>query len=124
MEISISKETERFADFLKQKDNENIIFSGAFGIGKSYFLNNFFNQHKDKYTGIYLTPINYSVANNEDIFEYIKVDILMQLLEKVPYDFEKQKISLSNAAYFYMVNHPKDFWGNFFSIASNPQPPS
>lgn len=48
MEISISKETERFADFLKQKDNENIIFSGAFGIGKSYFLNNFFNQHKDK----------------------------------------------------------------------------
>lgn len=41
MEISISKETERFADFLKQKDNENIIFSGAFGIGKSYFLNNF-----------------------------------------------------------------------------------
>ena len=79
MEISISKETERFADFLKQKDNENIIFSGAFGIGKSYFLNNFFNQHKDKYTGIYLTPINYSVANNEDIFEYIKVDILMQL---------------------------------------------
>lgn len=41
----------------------------------------------------------------------------MQLLEKVPYDFEKQKISLSNAAYFYMVNHPKDFWGNFFSIA-------
>ncbi|UWF81440.1 MAG: KAP family P-loop domain [Bacteriophage sp.] len=117
MEISISKETERFADFLKQKDNENIIFSGAFGIGKSYFLNNFFNQHKDKYTGIYLTPINYSVANNEDIFEYIKVDILMQLLEKVPYDFEKQKISLSNAAYFYMVNHPKDFWGNFFSIA-------
>lgn len=57
MEISISKETERFADFLKQKDNENIIFSGAFGIGKSYFLNNFFNQHKDKYTGIYLTPI-------------------------------------------------------------------
>lgn len=117
MEISISKETERFADFLKQKDNENIIFSEAFGIGKSYFLNNFFNQHKDKYTGIYLTPINYSVANNEDIFEYIKVDILMQLLEKVPYDFEKQKISLSNAAYFYMVNHPKDFWGNFFSIA-------
>lgn len=92
MEISISKETERFADFLKQKDNENIIFSGAFGIGKSYFLNNFFNQHKDKYTGIYLTPINYSVANNEDIFEYIKVDILMQLLEKVPYDFETKNI--------------------------------
>lgn len=50
MEISISKETERFADFLKQKDNENIIFSGAFGIGKSYFLNNFFNQHKDSQT--------------------------------------------------------------------------
>lgn len=41
MEISISEEIERFADFLKQKDNENIIFSGAFGIGKSYFLNIF-----------------------------------------------------------------------------------
>ena len=82
MEISISEEIERFADFLKQKDNENIIFSGAFGIGKSYFLNIFFNQHKDKYTGIYLTPINYSVANNEDIFEYIKVDTSVSMRKR------------------------------------------
>lgn len=85
MEISISKETERFADFLKQKDNENIIFSGAFGIGKSYFLNNFFNQHKDKYTGIYLTPeerrskedcrinLNINVSSPQQLKEYLDI---------------------------------------------------
>lgn len=117
MEISIVSEAKRFYDFLNEEDNENIIFSGIFGIGKSYFLHKFFNEsnYKEKYICISLTPINYSVANNEDIFEYLKVDILMQLLEKVPYNFEKRNISLSNAAYFYAKNNPTLFWGKILS---------
>ncbi len=115
MEISVENETERFNNFLNEEGNENIIFSGIFGIGKSYFLNHFFNEKKEEFIGIYLTPINYSVANNEDIFEYIKVDIMMQLLAKVPCDFEKQEILMSVAAYFYIKNNPTSFWGRILS---------
>lgn len=85
MKISIKSESQRFLDFLQEENNNNIIFSGIYGIGKSYFINNFFNnQHSNKYIPIFLTPINYSVANNEDIFEYIKADILLQLFISVP----------------------------------------
>lgn len=76
MEISIDKEKKRFYQFIGEEGNNNIIFSGVFGIGKSYFLNKFFNEfHKDEYIGIFLSPVSYSVASNEDIFEYIKVDV-------------------------------------------------
>lgn len=99
MEISIEKETERFGRFIDENGNDNIIFSGVFGIGKSYFLNKFFKEsHKEEYVGLFLSPVNYSVASNEDIFEYIKVDILLGLLSQVPCDFEKYNISLSVGA--------------------------
>ena len=85
MEISIKSEITRFYDFINQEDNTNIIFSGKFGIGKTYFINKFFEKHKDEFTYLYLSPVNYSIASNEDIFEYIKVDILLQLFEKNNY---------------------------------------
>lgn len=119
MEISISNEINRFKDFLGKEGNVNILFSGAFGIGKSYFLNQYFNNEKtkEKYINIYLTPVNYSIANNEDIFEYIKVDILMQLLETIPINFEKQEVSFSNSVYFYAIYNPVDFWSKIISSA-------
>lgn len=118
MEISIANEIQRFGNFLNEKDNNNIIFSGIFGIGKSYFLRKFFTEnYSDNYISIYLTPVNYSVANNEDIFEYMKIDILMQLLDKVPCDFDKGKISFSVGAYFYIKNHLKDFLVSLFTVA-------
>lgn len=106
MDININKESLRFYEFIQEQHNDNIIFSGIFGIGKSFFLSKFFNErYKDEYVSIYLTPVNYSIASNEDIFEYIKVDILLQLLEKVPCDFSKTEISKSVATYFYLKNN-------------------
>ena len=118
MEINIKSESERFLQFLLEENNNNIIFSGIYGIGKSYFINNFFNiQHLDKYIPIILTPVNYSVANNEDIFEYIKADILLQLLEKVPCNLENCQISTSVATYYYIKNNIGSIIGNILSTA-------
>ena len=91
MEISIKSEITRFYDFINQEDNTNIIFSGKFGIGKTYFINKFFEEHKDEYIYLYLSPVNYSIASNEDIFEYIKVDILLQLFEKTTINLQSSQ---------------------------------
>lgn len=118
MEISIKNESQRFLQFLEEANNSNIIFSGIYGIGKSYFINDFFNnQHSKEYIPIILTPVNYSVASNEDIFEYIKSDILLQLLEKVPCDFNNIQITSSVATYFYIKNNLDILIGNILSTA-------
>ncbi|MCZ8373645.1 P-loop NTPase fold protein, partial [Phocaeicola sp. KGMB11183] len=118
MEISIKSESERFQQFLLEENNNNIIFSGIYGIGKSYFINDFFNnQHPKEYIPIILTPVNYSVANNEDIFEYIKADILLQLLGKVACDLKECKISTSVATYYYIKNNLGSIIGNILSTA-------
>lgn len=118
MEISIKNESQRFLQFLEEKNNSNIIFSGIYGIGKSYFINDFFNnQHSKEYIPIILTPVNYSVANNEDIFEYIKADILLQLLEKVPCNLKNCQISTSEATYYYIKRNLVSIIGNILSTA-------
>lgn len=69
-----------FTRFINSKNNNRIIVSGAFGIGKTTFLKNYFHKEKT-YLNIHLYPVNYSVSKNEDIFELIKFDILYDLLE-------------------------------------------
>lgn len=118
MKICIKNESQRFLQFLQEENNNNIIFSGIYGIGKSYFINDFFNnQHPKEYIPIILTPVNYSVANNEDIFEYIKADILLQLLEKVPCNLKNCQISTSVATYYYINNNLSSIIGNILSTA-------
>lgn len=118
MKISIKNESQRFLQFLQEENNNNIIFSGIYGIGKSYFINDFFNNlHFEEYIPIILTPVNYSVANNEDIFEYIKADILLQLLEKIPCNLKNCQISTSVATYYYINNNLSSIIGNILSTA-------
>lgn len=85
--IPIDEEVNRFESFLQLPLNERIIFSGIFGSGKTYFLNEFFKGKEHEYLKLHLYPTNYSVASTEDIFEYIKVDILYELLS-FPDDIE------------------------------------
>jgi hypothetical protein len=59
--------------------NERTILSAKFGDGKTFFLDKFKKEYKKKYYFITLYPVNYSVAENADVFEYIKRDILLQL---------------------------------------------
>ena len=118
MEISIKSEITRFYDFLNQEDNTNIIFSGKFGIGKTYFINKFFEKHKDEFTYLYLSPVNYSIASNEDIFEYIKVDILLQLFEKTTVNLESVDYKFTDAALCYLKNNSESFFQSLFEKVS------
>ncbi|MET3127578.1 hypothetical protein ABID42_002696 [Arcicella rosea] len=65
-------------------NNLRLFFSGKFGSGKSYFLEEFFDENKKKYEVIKLYPVNYSTASNQDIFELIKFDILFHLMKNHP----------------------------------------
>ena len=116
MNIPISTESTRFSDFLKDKDNVKIIFSGIYGIGKTYFIHKFFEDSDKKYTPIFLSPVRYSVASNKDIFEYIKVDILIRLLESGVV-FEKTDISSFSAANYFLINYPIETLKNVLTIA-------
>lgn len=81
-EIDISQ---KIADFKQVFKNESrMILSAKFGDGKSYFLNKFINSFDPKnndYYFITLHPVNYVVEDNKDIIEYIKRDILFQLIK-------------------------------------------
>jgi KAP family P-loop domain len=99
-EISIDDVSKRFERHLAVKDNFRIIFSGKFGIGKTFFLKEYFKERKDNYNTFLLSPVNYVVSSNEDIFELIKADIIKDLfltgkinLNKLPEDNTLQKIS-------------------------------
>ena len=119
MEININSEIARFYKFLNQEDNTNIVFSGKFGIGKTYFIEKFFDKYKTEYTYLYLSPINYSIAPNEDIFEYIKVNILLQLLEKTSVELDSIEYKFTDVAYCYLNNNSGSFFQSLFDLASN-----
>lgn len=86
--------SQNIQDFKQVFENESrIIFSAKFGDGKSYFLNEFmksYDEKKNDYYFITLHPVNYVVEDNRDVIEYIKRDILFQLIkDNRIYDFKE-----------------------------------
>lgn len=87
-------------DFKEYLDsNDRCIFSARFGDGKSYFLSEFMKRYKNQYLFIPIYPVNYQVADNKDVFEYIKRDILIKLLSCGEIDIDDTTIS--NSLYLY-----------------------
>jgi len=80
----IKIETEQLLNDFKQHldfgNNKRILFSGPFGTGKSTFLKEFSEKENDDFFYLKIFPVNYSVSNNEDVFELIKFDLLLQLM--------------------------------------------
>lgn len=103
-DLSIISESERFDEHLKLENNSRILFSGIFGIGKTYFLEKYFLSNSDKYITIKINPINYSISSNEDIFELIKFDIGFELFSKNP-DFEKLIFNTKSATEHYLIEN-------------------
>ncbi len=106
MEFELEIPKQQFSAHLDLTNNHRIIFSGGFGTGKTYFLDNFFKDH-EKYEAIHIYPVNYSVASNEDIFELIKYDIFFKLLEK-ELDFEKVEIDKETFLPYFLKNNAKE----------------
>lgn len=99
-EIPIDIEIANFARHLE--NNPRVIFSAKFGDGKSYFLQKFKEETREDIYAVTIYPLNYSVAKNEDIFEYIKRDILLHLRNEGIY--ENIDIDAVGASLFSMEN--------------------
>jgi hypothetical protein len=82
LKIPIDELFSKFEEHLDIENNRRILFSGKFGIGKTYFLREFFKNKKDKYESYHLFPVNYQISQNEDIIEFLKYDILIEIMKK------------------------------------------
>ncbi|MBQ5976374.1 MAG: hypothetical protein IJL48_11790 [Bacteroidales bacterium] len=84
--INISAKINEFVKYLNTTDR--IILSAKFGDGKTYFLNELRMDKdlSDDYEFYTVYPVNYSVAKTEDVFEYIKRDIILQMSNKKQLD--------------------------------------
>lgn len=109
--IPISTEKGRFAQHLQTENNQRIIFSGQFGSGKTYFLEEFFKEHNE-YEAFFLSPVHYSVSRNEDVFEYIKYDILISLFSKETVEWQETHLSNELLLSFFVEE-------NFIQIAKD-----
>lgn len=105
--IDITKELEDFYHHLNEATIDRTIFSARFGDGKTEFLKQFKEKYQDEYDFYTLYPVNYQIAPNEQIIEYIKRDLLFQLLlnEKI-----KPGIEIPNPIAFqwYLCNNTFD----------------
>ena len=92
----------KFEEFLEDENNEKVFLSGEFGMGKTTFINQFFEEKRDVFNVVKLYPVNYAVSPNKDIFRYIKFDILTQLI--VNYNIEFKSFNLTELDYlpFYL----------------------
>ena len=77
--VDLKDKIKDFSQYLATTDR--IILSAKFGDGKTYFLNQLRQDGElsKEYKFFTIYPVNYSVAKNEDVFEYIKRDIILQL---------------------------------------------
>ena len=115
-EKELNHKLDDFKNHLEHADR--MILSAKFGDGKSFFLQKI-REDRERFTEyefITIYPVNYVVAQNEDIFEYIKRDILIQLtnlklIEKI--DLKKLITSIGSFENFKEVL--------FFLISSIPQ---
>ncbi|MCC6370481.1 MAG: hypothetical protein IT236_05685 [Bacteroidia bacterium] len=103
--INLDRIFEDFYGHFAQADNCKILLSAPFGQGKTTFLNLFFEDNKDRYEVFKLYPVNYSISHNEDIFKFIKGEILFQLLGK-DLEFDKIKTFYSLEAFNFIKEDP------------------
>ncbi len=105
--IDIQNPIKSFHNFIQDRSNSKILFSGGFGQGKTTFLNFYFNEAFNKYYNVFrVFPVNYSVASNEDIFKYIKADILFQLLG-YGIEFDKSSVDIKQTFQEYIYLNPR-----------------
>lgn len=121
----VTPKIDEFIQYLNSSDR--IILSAKFGDGKTYFLKELTNNQRlsEKYEFFTVYPVNYSVATNEDVFEYIKRDIILQMHERNELDnididalFEaiKSFVDLSSVVSFLLSFIPGgDFYNNIFN---------
>ncbi len=113
--INTEKIHEKFIEHLQLEENKRIVISGKFGTGKTYFIKEFFKNQKE-YDYTYLSPVNYQVAKNEDIFELIKYDILLEFIGKEIINSQNEDFSEFLSMQFYLLNNSSDLVLDLISL--------
>lgn len=109
-----------FENHISLPYNSRMIFSGKFGIGKTTFLKDFFSN--SNYNSIWISPVKYSVGSNEDIFEYIKFDIILELLTKYNKSAKSKDIPEGLMIWSYLHNNPTKILESFFNTLAKFSP--
>lgn len=94
------------------KSHPRTMLSARFGDGKSFFLATAEKKLKNRCAFLTIYPVNYQVAENQDIFEYIKRDLLFQMYGQgmIPDTYE---IPDSVASFFFLKNNWEEFAEEF-----------
>ena len=82
--IPIKSGEEGFGNFIApaNTNNRRIFFSAPFGMGKTYFLKEFFKVKESHYNVFHLYPVKYQVHNDAEIVELIGADLFIKLIEQ------------------------------------------
>lgn len=113
-EIPMDSEIETFSDYLN--NNCRGILSARFGDGKSFFLNKVKQKLSNKYVFLTIYPINYQVAENKDIFEYIKRDILLQILMTSEINLSDEKYGFALRLWGFLNQNGKGIVSDIVSL--------
>lgn len=115
--IPVDDAMQRFEDHLLSHDR--VVLSAKFGDGKTFFLNKFKEKCKmdeeSPFVFITLYPINYQVLENKDIFELIKHDVLLQILQAGIIDVNYE-VTDRMAFEFYVQSHFCTVGESFFAM--------
>lgn len=115
--IPLDDAMQRFDDHLLSHDR--VVLSAKFGDGKTFFLNKFKEKCKmdveSPFVFITLYPVNYQVLGNKDIFELIKHDVLLQILQAGIIDVHYE-ITDKMAFEFYIQSHFCTVGESFFEM--------
>ena len=114
--IPIDNEITTFSDYLN--NNCRGILSARFGDGKSFFLNEFKKKTSDKYIFLTIYPVNYQVAENKDIFEFLKRDILLQILMTAAIDLSDEKYDLALRLWGFLSQNGKDIVSDIVELVT------
>lgn len=107
-----------FQTHLEIPFNERIIFSGIYGIGKTTFLKHFFETDygKETYNVFHLFPVNYSILENEDVFSYLKYDILYELIVTHNFEFQDEHFEFFLTLPFFIKQTALHFFTSFLLL--------
>ena len=96
------------------------ILSAKYGDGKSFFLDAFVKDKavKKRFKFITIYPVNYQVLENQDVFDVIKYDILLQMGLNDMLD-ESVDISARDAFLFCMKTQGLDLTESLFNVAGS-----
>ncbi|MDE0243544.1 MAG: P-loop NTPase fold protein [Candidatus Kaiserbacteria bacterium] len=82
MIIPIDPLFDHFKHHLEMLRNSRILFSGKFGIGKTFFIERFFKQYEEYYFWVRLRPTAYQIVGSEVLIETMKEDLMISIMEQ------------------------------------------